>query len=822
MSPARIAALVLAAMPWMAAASPLLRGRVVDDTGAPVANARVSARLGPDASPVEAASNPAGAFELALLREGHYLVSADCPGYFRLQDRPVEAGAEGAEVTLVLNPQREVFQSVEVGESPSPVDPQQTTREERLSGTEVNDIPYPVSHSLRNAMKLMPGVVEDASGGLHFHGGAEYQTAYTLDGFDIGDPASGRYNTLLAVEGIRSLDLTTGRQAPEYGRAPAGTLEIQPETGTDKFHFTATNFIPGLDTHDGVNIGDWTPRAAFSGPLDRGRAWFSDSFNGEYNRGYVPGLAAGQDTNTFWTADNLFHAQANLTPANILFGDFLSDVAHQAHNGLDALDPISTTTEQRSTEWLGAVRDMHSWGRGSVLETGFGWQATGNQATPQGSEPYIVSPNGRSGNYFAATLTHGRRAQFFARWSAPAVHFAGRHQFQFGGDVQRLGFTADVHRTEFEIVGLNGLPSSITSFTGSGAYSMPDTTATLSARDRWQPSERLTIDLGLRGDWFQSIHRAAMAPRISMAWSPTPSARTKLTAGYAIVHEAPNLALLSRPLDQQAITTPYDAAGLPQTPLVTTFRMGANLAMPRFTNWSAGAERDFGHSLSARAEWLRRRGRDGLVYASATPSAALDPGVVGYQAGGIYVLSNQRRDAYDEAALTVRRSFGDQYEWMASYVRSRAVSNAVLDVDIDQPQQVTANSGPMPWDVPNRLLSWAYLPPPFLDRKMWAISCMVDWRSGFPFSVVTSDSVISGAVDSHRYPAAFDLNLYLERRFTLRGYRLAIRGGVNNATDHRNPTAVNYTIGSSNYLQFFGDEGRHFEARIRFFGKGKP
>ena len=70
------------------------------------------------------------------------------------------------------------------------------------------------------------------------------------------------------IEDGTLLDIsTTAREAPEYGRASAGTLAIRPENGTDQFRFTATNFIPGLDTHDGVNIGDWTPRAGFSGPL---------------------------------------------------------------------------------------------------------------------------------------------------------------------------------------------------------------------------------------------------------------------------------------------------------------------------------------------------------------------------------------------------------------------------------------------------------------------------------------------------------------------------------------------------------------------------
>jgi hypothetical protein len=59
----------------------------------------------------------------------------------------------------------------------------------------------------------------------------------------------------------------------------------------------------------------------------------------------------------------------------------------------------------------------------------------------------------------------------------------------------------------------------------------------------------------------------------------------------------------------------------------------------------------------------------------------------------------------------------------------------------------------------------------------------------------------------------------VERRFIFRGYRFALRGGVNNLTNSRNPTAVNSTLGSPQFLQFLGDEGRHFEFRLRFFGK---
>jgi hypothetical protein len=100
--------------------------------------------------------------------------------------------------------------------------------------------------------------------------------------------------------------------------------------------------------------------------------------------------------------------------------------------------------------------------------------------------------------------------------------------------------------------------------------------------------------------------------------------------------------------------------------------------------------------------------------------------------------------------------------------------------------------------------------------KEWAIAVLADARSGFPFSVVDQNGTVIGAVNSRRYPTNFDLNIHLERRFTLHGYRFALRGGLNNVLDHLSPTAVNNLV---DHVQFYGHEGRHFVVRIRFFGR---
>lgn len=216
---------------------------------------------------------------------------------------------------------------------------------------------------------------------------------------------------------------------------------------------------------------------------------------------------------------------------------------------------------------------------------------------------------------------------------------------------------------------------------------------------------------------------------------------------------------------------------------------------------------------------LRRRGVNGFTYLgapSAPPPAEFTNEPPFASLNGTYALSNFRRDRYDSVQIKIHQNLGKQYEWFASYTRSRAVSNAVLDVSVDQVLAAMNDFGPMPWDTPNRFLGRTYLP---LPRKNWAIAILADARSGFPFSIQDEAGRVIGSVNSRRYPFNFDLNVHIERMFTIRSYRFALRAGVNNLTNSRNPTAVNTVLGSPNYLQSFGDEGRHFQVRLRFFGR---
>jgi hypothetical protein len=797
-----------------------LQGRVVDENGAPVREARVSVRAAAGAANAhQAETDPTGVFRIALPESGDVFITVERDGYYALKDYP--AHIEGAqELHLVVNSVREVFQSVNVNEQTSPVDVGQTQSQQRLSGTEVNDIPYANSHSLLSSLPLMQGVLLDPAGNLHINGSDPTQTLYLLNGFNISNPISGQFQTLLAVEGIRSVELSSGRFSPEFGKGSAGVLAVNTENGTDVFHYTATDFIPGLSLQQGLRLGNWYPRLGISGPIVRGRAWFSDTFDSEYTEALVRGLPSGQNTSSGWAGSNLLHAQVNLTPSNIVFADFLFNIQNDWRVGLGPLTPVSTTSTVRTRDYFGSIKDQIYLGRGALLEYGYAHTAFSTSQSPQGQNLYVLSPQGDGGNYFVNSTQSATRDEGMVQAFLPRFQFAGSHQFEVGTDIDWRHYDADYHRTGYEVLGLSGQLLSETLFPSPASFHVNDSEFSAYLLDTWRVSKRLQFNLGLRADRDQSIGAAAWSPRAAFSWSPFASARTKISGGYSITHDAVPMGVLGLPLDQAAVTTMYNSNGAPVgPPALTTFAIGnSGLSLPRASNWTLDADRQLSAHVFLSAKYLRRRGTDEFAFIdtldpNAPPSLLPLPGG---ESGGVYQLTNLRRDNYDSVSISIRQTLSGQYEWMASYTRSRALSNAVLDPDTPQPLQLVTDLVPMPWDAPNRLLAWGYLPLPW---KNWAISVLADMRSGFPFSVREENGVIAGAVDSYRYPLNFDLNLAIERMVILRGYRFALRGGVDNLTSQANPTAVNNVIGAPQYLRFLGDEGRHFVVRIRFFGR---
>lgn len=799
-----------------------VKGRVVDEDGAPVAGAQVSIRPAAAASPfAQTRTGPDGGFSLSLPASGDYLVTVERQGYYALRDNPLRIEA-AQELTLRLNTEREAFQSDNVNAPASPLDLAETQNQQRLTGTEINDLPYANSHSLRNSLQLIPQVVEDQTGALHVNGASENQVLYLLNGFNLSNPISGQFQTALAVEGIRSVDLLTSRYSPEYGKGSAGVLAINTENGADQFHYTATDFIPGLSIQNGLRLGNWYPRFGVSGPIVHGKAWFSDTFDSEYSQSLITGLPGGQNTSSTWVGSNLLHAQANLAAGNIVYADFLVNIANERRVGLGPLTPVSTTSNLHNRQYFGSVKDQAYLGRGVLLEFGYAHNYYSSAQTPQGSALYVFSTQGAGGNYFVNSNQTASRDEVLTHVYFPELHLAGSHAIEAGADADALHYTGDFHRTGYEVLGLSGQLLSETLFGPPAGFATSDAEFSSFLLDSWRPATHLQIQLGLRQDWDRRLGDLAFSPRLGFSWAPFASGRTRISGGYALTHDAVTMDLLGRPLDQTALTTTYNASGAPAgPPQPTSFSLGsAPLVLPRAGNWNLDFDREFTRHIYLNAKYQRRRGTDEFAFVN-TLAPGAPPSLLPLSnatAAGLYQLTNLRRDNYDSVQFSVRQTFSGQFEWMLSYTRSRALSNALLDPNIPQPLNILPALVPMPWDAPNRLLGWAYLPLPWKD---WAVAALADMRTGFPFSIRDQTGLVVGAADAYRYPLNFDLNLAIERMVTLRGYRFALRLGADNLTNQNNPTAVYNVTGAPDFRQFLGFEGRHFVVRIRFFGRAR-
>jgi len=816
-------AMALACGVSLQAAGIVVAGRAIDENEAGIAGVEITVR-NQAGEERHATTDPTGGFTLSFPSEGQCFFTATQSGYLPVKNLAVDVRLGMGEVDLVLNHAKEVLQSVDVSASQEAVDVEQTQSERVLTGIQIMDIPYPSTHSLRLAMTLIPGQVGDATGGLHFDGGRENQTNYLLDGFNIGDPLTGTLKTTVSVEAVSSLDYLSGRYSPEYGQGSAGTLQIKTQTGDDQFRYSATNFIPGVSTAQGLHLGDWTPRFNFSGPIVRGRAWFADNLDGDYNVTKVPDLPKDQNTTSSLQASNMLHTQVNLTPANILYTDFLFNYQRATELGLGALTPPSTTLDARGRTWFLGLKDQIYVARGTLLELGFAETFTLARLIPFGTGVYIITPNGNQGNNFINSTQHSRRGQFLANLFLPPWHLAGTHNLKMGTDVDRLNYSQGISRTGYDLYGVNSNLLRSVRFEGNGTLSRPSLTWSSYLTDHWQARRNLFIEIGVREDWDEILRRWLWSPRASFSYAPRGSGNTRISGGFAVLYDPTIIQLFTRPLDQYTLTDIYANNGTLLLPDALSFYTFPNerLKAPLYRNWSVGFDHQFRGHIRAGLSLHRKRGGDGFAYVNTLPAPIVAPPEIAATYGASYVgqqftLTSSRHDRYDAAQVIVHQAIGGRYEWMASYTRSRTYSNQVLDPSLEQTLLLGPdNSGPLSWDAPNRFLSWGYLP---TFRKNWAVAYLLEERTGFPFSTQHDNGQLIGAPNAYRYPEYFNLNLHLEWRVKLGKYRFGIRGGVNNVTNHRNPTVVNNTLESPNFLTFYGSEGRHYVARLRWLGK---
>jgi hypothetical protein len=795
-------------------------GRVVDENGLAIAAARVELRTA-NGTGATAFSDAAGAFHLELPAAGEYEVRAERQGFYLLHGKTERFDEKDSQLTVTLNHEQEFSERVDVTASPPHIDPEQPAEHKELDNTEILAVPYAAPQDYRNALPLIDGVVQDNSGRPHFNGGQTNQTSYTLDGFNLANPVDGQLDARMNIDSIQSMTVEGSRYGADNGRGSAGVMDLKSKMGDDHWRAGATNFIPGVATDGGWHVNKWTPRVETSGPIVKGRAWFHNGLDAFYSNDTIHGLPRNQDRTRAFSATDLSRFQVNVSPGNILTGGFLLNLAENSHIGLSFLSPVETTTNNRQVLMMSTLRDQAYLPGGALLEAGFADSRGLVRNVPQGTDLYQITPFGNRGNYFENLDQHFYRQQGIANLFLPVKHLLGKHLLKFGVDVEREAFHETVLRHDYEVLRDDQSVSRYVTFTGNPYQHGHNLEEAQYVLDHWNVREGLAVEAGLRFEWNEIVRQMEAAPRLAASWAPGILRGAKLSAGWGTYYDSIPLDTIAQSQDQSSLATFYPASGPPIGPVTTTFEVNEHsLKTPYFRVASVGVERKIPLGFYASAGYIRRTGSEGLTFDPAAPD-----NIAMFYQGAIFVLRNTGRQHYDAFDFSLKRTFAGRFEWFAGYTRSSARTNSAIDYSLENPIFAVQMPGRLPWDTPNRFHTWGWAPLPkvrgrlaFLTRNTTA-AYLVEYRTGFPFSVVDENGFVVGQADSRRLPSYFSINLHFERKFQAMNYLWAWRCGLDNLTNNGNPNFVNNVYGTPQFLTYGRGQTRAFSVRLRFLGR---
>jgi hypothetical protein len=798
---------------------------VLDENGIAVSSARVTLEPAPPVPALRCETGISGFCEFLHVPQGPGQLRVEKEGYYSAVSSLEPTVPSEVEVTL--HHLKEIKETVDVRESPPVIESSQTASQERLTGMDVINVPYPSSHDYRNVLNYIPTVFVDPYAQVHVAGSQTYQTVTVLDGLNVTQPSNGQLLLHVSTDAFRSIRVEPSRYSAEFGKGSGGVILLETGIGDDHYRFIATDFIPSWQNKKGWKFDQFNPRLTLSGPIVKGKIWFFDALDGAYQNLIVTELPDGQNQDVVSRLGNLAKVQANLTSRNILTTSFNLNEYHDQHAGLSLQNPQASTPAVGQPAYQGGMKDQHYFAGGTLFEVAFGFNRYDLNQISRGADPYFVSPETASGSYYLTAHTRADRWQVVSNLYLRPREWHGRHDFKVGIDLDRLRYDADYVRNPISYLREGEQPgncfvdspalsrcSRYSVFPGAPALTQYNSELSGYVQDRWLITQRVLLEAGLRLDWDQIERHSRLSPRLAATWVLDNSGNTKLSAGFGVFYDATAIFLIARPRAGTRIDyffdgtghPTHDSNGVPIGPVLSSFTADVHhLQAPRVLNESLALERKLPADIYVKVEYIRKRGFHGLVYELTDPTTL----------NGNFALTNTRQDHYDGLQISGRHAFRNGHMVAAAYVRSHTRSNQVLDFNIDNPQFSPQQPGPYLWDTPNRFLSYGLLP----LVKGFDLAYSSEVHTGVPFNVVTDQQQLHGPPGSRRFPTWFTLNTHVEKRFHALGYYWAIRGGFNNVTGRKNWIFVNNVYGSPDFLTYSVYNGRAFTGRIRFLGR---
>ena len=433
-----------------------LTGRVVDQSGAGVPGATLTATAPATGFTRSVASESNGSYTISSLPVGTYTVSAMLPGF-----KPVEQ----LQVRLDVASTRRIDFTLEVGGVEAAVS---VTAEAPLVTTEVavgtvvslrelENLPLN-GRQFANLGVLAPGTflgynTDPTKPGqlvIALNGGSGRNLNFIVDGGDNTDDTIGGALQNFSIENVDQFNIQTQNYKAEYGRSSGGVVTVVTKSGTNDVRGSV--FAAGRS--DTLNALTESERLAggtkqsysrgqfggsMGGPIVRDRTHFFGSYEGT-RRETTYTVASGGLLSEDGTVvpvpfrDHLVGAKvtSNLTPSQLLrvrFG-FQKNSDKDNASPLSAPDALGTIANEYYSILAGHSTQLP---RSAFNEFTFQYSSFKNSITADSLNPAIAFPSGavRGQDINTPQTTEQEKYQFKDDLSFPAV-FGGTHLFKAG------------------------------------------------------------------------------------------------------------------------------------------------------------------------------------------------------------------------------------------------------------------------------------------------------------------------------------------------------------------------------------------------------
>lgn len=729
-------------------------------------------------------------------------------------EKALSLTASGLEVEVTLFPKIEVRSEITVHGDATTVSPA-----EEMQRSELKTLPERPAN-VKEALAYTPAVLAGPEG-VVIAGGEEKHNALVVNNVDSTDPATGQFGLLVPVDAVETLSVAATPFQAQYGNFTSGVVSADTRRGGEKWNFELNDPLPEFRIRSGhlQGLRSATPNVTVGGPLIAQKLYFSQTAQMFFEK--APVLTLPFPFNETRNLSGNFFSQADLvfSPEHALTGSFHITPQDTRFANLDFFNPQAVTPNTNGNAASVSLIDRLSLKRG-VLQSTISRQAFRFDVDGQGAADMVLTPVGNRGNYFATQNRNSGRTAWLENFSMNPLQAAGSHNLQFGTSAT---FTQDegvFHARPVSVESVSGTLLKRIEFTGGSPFRKTDLEFAAFAQDHWSPLANLVFDGGVRMDYQRITDTVRFAPRAGFSWSPFGKERSTILRGGGGVFfdHVPLNVYAFRNYPQQVITT-FDLQGKlldgPRTFQNLIDLSGSHLWLvsrdktgPRigsFAPYSVATSAELDQRIT---RWLQLQVK--YTYRDAHALVTISPRTLANGTGALVMRdsgSSRYRDVEFSAGIAQEKKTKASF----SYVRSS--SQGSLDAlgayvgDIAFPVVRRTFFTSTASDSPNRFLIRAETP------FKWRTKIMpfIEYRTGFPHSVLDAYQNYVGVPNSSRFPGYFSLDTTVTKDFQLTAKytgRFTVRGL--NLTNHFNALAVHANAADPQFGTYFGSYGRRF------------